>query len=141
MWREGRHTLSYCRVMCITPDESERTKQFAMFLNNGVTMKKFMLAAAIGAVLVSISACGVSSDEHAKVVTERDMLRTKVSEADTSLAKAKRELEKTKYELATEIKVKQAHAVREEQAKQRLKQAERDLASALRELSAFKRKK
>lgn len=104
-------------------------------------MKRFMLIAVVGAVLVSISACGVSTDDHTKVVTERDTLRTKVSEADASLAKAKRELEKTKYELSTEIKVKQAHAVREEQAKQRLKQAERDLASALRELSALKRKK
>lgn len=27
VWREGRHLLSYCRVMCITPDESETTKQ------------------------------------------------------------------------------------------------------------------
>lgn len=28
VWREGRHTLSYCREVCTSPDESERTKQF-----------------------------------------------------------------------------------------------------------------
>lgn len=37
MWREERHLLSYCRVMCITPDESETTKQFCN-LSQGVKM-------------------------------------------------------------------------------------------------------
>ena len=102
-------------------------------------MKKFMLILVLSGSSL-LSACGVNSEEHNKVAADRDVLRAKVFEMNSSLAKVKSDLEKTKYELATEIKVKQAHAVREEQAKQRLKQAERDLASALRELSALKRK-
>lgn len=104
-------------------------------------MKKFMNV--IGFVLMAavLTACGVNTDEHERVVFEKNALQVQLTEKNVTLAKVAQDLEVKKRELATEIKAKQAHAVREEQMKQRLKQAERDLAAALRELSAFKGKK
>ena len=95
----------------------------------------------VGVVLVmvaTLSACGVKSDEHASVVSARDKLYVQVTNLSESLTKVRQELEVTKRDLALEIKAKQAHAVREEQAKQRLKQAEIDLQLALRELNKSK---
>lgn len=86
-------------------------------------------------------ACGVNTEEHEKMVANRDDLYVKWVSESKLREKAVADLEIKKRELAAEIKAKQAHAVREEQVKQRLVQAERDLATALRQLSAYKGKK
>lgn len=104
-------------------------------------MKKFMKMVSVILIAIVLTACGVNTDEHEKVVSEKNTLRVQLTEKNMVLAKVSHDLEVKKQELATEIKAKQAHIVREEQMKQRLKQAERDLAATLRELSAFKGKK
>jgi hypothetical protein len=90
---------------------------------------------------ILLVACGVKTEDYDKMVANRDELYGKWVSESNLLKKANADLETTKHDLLAEIKAKQAHAVREEQAKQRLKQAERDLAAALRELSVFKGKK
>jgi hypothetical protein len=99
-----------------------------------LSMKKIIKSVLVVFVATFLVACGVSTADYDKVVANRDELYVKwVTEAKL--------LEKAKLDFATEIKAKQAHAVREEQVKQRLKQAERDLAAALREISVYKGKK
>lgn len=104
-------------------------------------MKKFMNLVSFVLVAIVLTACGVNTDEYEKVVSEKNTLRVQLTEKNMAFAKVSQDLEVKKRELATEVKAKQAHIVREEQMKQRLKQAERDLAATLRELSAFKGKK
>lgn len=105
-------------------------------------MKKFILPLIV--VSLALSACGVNTAEHEKVTEERNALKVRVAELETSLNQANTELLTTKRDLEAEIKVKKLHAVREEQAKQRLLQAERDLATAMTKLKScqqVKRKK
>lgn len=104
-------------------------------------MKKFMQLVLVGALMTFLVGCGVKTADYEAVVSERNNLRVQKAEKSALLEKAVNDLEAKKRVLAEEVKSKQAHAVREEQAKQRLKQAERDLASALRQLSVCKGKK
>ncbi len=133
VWGGGHHAPSYCLQMCICTDESERTKQST---NNWSKekMKKFILPLIV--VSMTLTACGVNTSEHQEVVAERDKLVARVAKLEKSLKEVSATLATTKRDLETEIKVKKQHAVREEQAKQRLLQAERDLATAMTKLKS-----
>ena len=97
-------------------------------------MNKFVKVILMAVIIATLSACGVSSEDHGAVVNQNTTLTS-------DLAKVRKELEDKKRDLAAEIKAKKNHAVREEQNKQRLKQAERDLASALQALRLCSHKK
>lgn len=104
-------------------------------------MKKIIKSVLVVLVTTFLVACGVSTADYDKVVANRDDLYVKWVSESKLREKVTAELEIKKRDLAAEIKAKQTHVVREEQAKQRLLQAERDLASAMRQLSAYKEKK
>ncbi len=104
-------------------------------------MSKIIRLVVVVCVAMFLVACGVKTEDYDKVVANRDELSTKLVSESKTLAKVSKDLETTRRALAAEIKAKQVHTVREEQAKQRLMQAERDLALALHKLAASKGKK